>query len=55
MAKKKRCEVIQRFRDKNTQEIFNIGDIYEGEAKRIKELQSMGYLSEEVKENESSK
>ena len=42
-------KVIQAFRDKNTFEVYAIGDVYEAESKRIKELQSLGFLGEEVK------
>ena len=52
---KKEYKVIQPFRDKDTLEVYIVGDVYEAESKRIKELQSLGFLGEEVKKNDSSK
>ncbi|MFJ5625443.1 hypothetical protein ACIQD3_22700 [Peribacillus loiseleuriae] len=51
MAKSKEFKVIQTFKDKNTFEVFTIGDAYEADAKRARELK--GYI-EEVKIDEPS-
>lgn len=54
VAKKKLFKVIQTFNDKFTHERYEIGDFYEADAKRLKELQSKGFI-EEVNENEPDK
>ncbi|MBU8733439.1 hypothetical protein KM915_25845 [Cytobacillus oceanisediminis] len=56
MSKKKEntskvYKVIMAFKDKNTREVYAAGDDYEADAKRLKELQSKGYI-EEVKADE---
>ena len=45
----KNYKVISPFKDKNTQEVYNIGDTYETDDKRAVELN--GYI-EEVKTDE---
>jgi len=40
-------KVIMRFRDKNTKEIHEKDGVYEGDAKRVAELQKAGYLGKE--------
>lgn len=39
-------KVIQSFKDKNTLEVYAIGDTYEADSKRLKELQSKGFIVE---------
>ncbi|MFS0820762.1 hypothetical protein [Bacillus sp. 1P02SD] len=54
MAKKKvdveemTYKVISPFRDKSTQEVYNIGDTYEADEKRAAELK--GYIDEKSSE-----
>lgn len=53
MAKKKEVkvfEVVNRFRDKKTKEVFEIGMIYEGTKARLAELEKLGYIAEKVGE-----
>lgn len=40
----KSFKVISPFKDKNTQEVYNIGDTFEADAKRAKELE--GFIDE---------
>lgn len=43
--------VIKRFRDKNTKDVYEIDSTYESDnEKRVKELQALGYLGEEIEE-----
>lgn len=39
-----KTQVIKRFKDKHSKEIYEVGHEYEGEDKRVEELQSLGYL-----------
>lgn len=49
-------KVIMRFRDKNTKKVYEKNGVYEGDAKRIDELQKAGYLEKEKpKKNAKSK
>jgi hypothetical protein len=44
-------KVIRRFRDKNTQERYAVGDEYEtNNWRRGKSLQEMGFLGEKIEE-----
>lgn len=56
MSKKKddkvSYKVIQAFKDKNTLDVYAIGDFYEADAKRLKELQSKGFIEKEEEEEE---
>lgn len=42
-------KVIKRFRDKDTKKKYEVDNVYEGDAKRITELQKLGYLEKPKK------
>lgn len=41
-----KAKVIVRFRDKESGKVFEAGDTFEGEEKRVKGLQRLGYIGE---------
>ncbi|MBO1003741.1 hypothetical protein ACFSKI_19165 [Pseudogracilibacillus auburnensis] len=48
-----KVKVIKRFRDKHTKQVYNIDSVYEGSQSRIKELQKLKFVGEEIKEQPS--
>jgi len=46
-------KVIMRFRDKDTKKIYEKDGVYEGDAKRVAELQDLGYLEKEKTKKKS--
>lgn len=48
-------KVIESFRDKLTGEYFPVGSDYESDAKRIKELQELGFLEHPPDKKEKPK
>jgi hypothetical protein len=55
MAKKKEkptYQVVSPFQDKYSKQVYNVGDVYQADSTRAKELK--GYIKE-VKEHEPSK
>lgn len=39
-----KATVIKKFRDKHSKKVYNVGQTFEGDNKRIKELQGFGWL-----------
>lgn len=46
MSKKKTYRVIKTFKDKHSLTLYNVNDLYESDAKRTKELVTLGYIKE---------
>jgi len=42
-----KAKVVKRFRDKYTKKIYAPGSVFEGNEKRVAELQKLGYLKSE--------
>ncbi|OXL83174.1 hypothetical protein BCV73_08855 [Paenibacillus sp. SSG-1] len=56
MAAKKKYEVLQLFRDKETKNLYNVGEEYEPKSKeRADYLLEYGYITEVTEEQKDSK
>lgn len=48
-----KVKVIREFMDKHTNELHEVGSVFDVTAKRLKEIQSVGDFVQEVKEDKS--